>query len=606
MAVKSTRTAPIGEVNDFLRSFDVVASTRNPVKGADTLADGSVVERLEVLESWNLTRFLDNPVILWQHDGQQSAIGLASNVRETDAGLEMTITLAAPSDEPWATEALKRVKAKLVRGVSVGFDFGAETKESRGGQQVSVFRGNELSEVSLVTIPADAGALVGDAPPALTAEDAERLKLSDAAKNLASGRKKKADGSDEEFFRVETLRFDAKASKIQRTQLGGIRVPARLTRTGVLVYRDGTGVRRELRPPEEVFDAASLESLRSATVTDAKHHTAFIDTRTWKDAALGHIENVRTDSKQFVEADLVINDARTVLDVENERLSDISCGYSCRHDAKPGTWNGEPYDVVQREIRYNHVAVLPPGRGRAGTDVGIRLDSTDAECVEEPTPHQEHMKTIRLDGKDYEVGSDAHLEKISELHSKELQAEKDRAVALQKSHDALQANFDAKAQDAKKAEEAEKSKRDKEKADTDAMYRKRLKLMQRALRFMDDEDSEESGESGTSKKMDAMDPAFERDVMLKVIRLDEKDFGETDSAGTARSEAYIEARFDMACANLQKARGVHGVVAKLELAKRLDARDASDPVDKAESDHRKRASDAWKTPLQASTQKGNV
>ena len=48
---------------------------------------------------------------------------------------------------------------------------------------------------------------------------------------------------------------------------------------------------------------------------------------------------------------------------------ELSCGYRCRYEYAPGTYNGEPYQYVQREIRGNHLALVE--NGRMGPDVAV-------------------------------------------------------------------------------------------------------------------------------------------------------------------------------------------------------------------------------------------
>ena len=48
---------------------------------------------------------------------------------------------------------------------------------------------------------------------------------------------------------------------------------------------------------------------------------------------------------------------------------ELSCGYRCRYEYAPGTFNGEHYDYVQQEIRGNHLALVE--NGRMGPDVAV-------------------------------------------------------------------------------------------------------------------------------------------------------------------------------------------------------------------------------------------
>lgn len=49
---------------------------------------------------------------------------------------------------------------------------------------------------------------------------------------------------------------------------------------------------------------------------------------------------------------------------------ELSAGYRCSYDWTPGQFNGQAYDVVQRNIRGNHLATVK--RGRMGPDVAVQ------------------------------------------------------------------------------------------------------------------------------------------------------------------------------------------------------------------------------------------
>lgn len=220
-------------------------------------------------------------------------------------------------------------------------------------------------------------------------------------------------------------RFDAgRLDKAERTPQGGLRVPSFPTRVGVLVYRNPDGTqRRELRPPEEVFASQSLASMRAAPVTDL-HPEHNVTPENWRTLTVGHVgEDVKQDG-EHVSAPLLIQDANMIRMIESGERKECSCGYSCDLDLTPGVWGGQPYDGVQRNITYNHVALGPPDWGRAGSTVALRLDSGDAEQVrpENSLPlkkpaERKPMKTVRIDGIDYEIGTDAHLQAVARRDS---------------------------------------------------------------------------------------------------------------------------------------------------------------------------------------------
>jgi len=590
----------LGAVDEATRSVRVLASTKEPVKQAywDQKSE-QMKTRMESLASWNLERFRANPIILWMHDPTEP-IGRAEDIQETDDGLEMRIVFDPVRVSEKAEKVWRQVQNGTVRGVSVGFNYGAESQEDRNGEPVTVFSANELNETSIVTIPADPGAMIKgrrgwinpdgtDVDHAEESEEDRKARLSKAGRDLAGARKPKtrtdADGDGD----GDVTRFDyGSIGGIERTQVGGIKVAARLTRVGVLKYRlfDGS-VRRELRLPDEVFKADSMGTLEEATVTDLQHHRGMLHAGNWKEATLGHARGIRQDG-DFVAGDLIIQDAKTAAEVESKKLSDISCGYRCKLDWQEGEWKGEHYDAIQRDIRYNHVAVLPPGKGRAGTDVSIRLDGTDAECVSEPNG-EVTMKVIKLDGKELEYGSEAHIQHLESAHMADIEKADAREQELTKERDELQAKFDAAEAARKKREEDDEEEMAKASAEQAKRFKSRLRLLQRALKFLDEDE----------EKTDSLAELEPRDLMIKVLQT-QKQYENFD--GADRSDDYVQALFDAVTAQEPQSRvdGVSSVVKAAELAKRSDASDSDDPVRKAREAMIERNRERGNKPLGAS------
>ncbi len=211
-------------------------------------------------------------------------------------------------------------------------------------------------------------------------------------------------------------RFDLASGEFRERRTGpqgfGLAVTANLTRTGVFHYRqpDGT-VRRELRPPEEVFHPESLKTLKGATITD--DHPAKVDPSNWKRETIGHVASTPHRAGKFVQGEIHIHHDVAIDKAERGKLRELSCGYDCDLDPTPGEWEGEPYDAVQRNIRYNHVAAGPVGWGRAGPDVKMHLDKRGRISTMERTTHyvggvfdpgspETGGFALRLDGDDHE------------------------------------------------------------------------------------------------------------------------------------------------------------------------------------------------------------
>ena len=320
-------------------------------------------------------------------------------------------------------------------------------------------------------------------------------------------------------MKVERLDF-GRFTKVERTPQGGLRVPAHLTRVGVFVYTrpDGTTV-RELRPPEEVFHDDSLSTLAGAPVTDL-HPPSPVRPSNWRDLTVGHVsDNVKHDDK-FVSAALMIQDADAISKVEREDRRELSCGYTCRLDETPGEWNGERYDAVQRNIRYNHVAIGPRNWGRAGNEVALRLDAQGNQInstIQSSTNKGEKtVKVIRIDGVEYDFGSEAHINKIEEVHASKLAAETKRA-------DEAEGKLAA---ETKRADEAEgKLAAATDPKTIDKLVTERADLIADARRILGD-DFRSDGKT-------------DREIMIEAIRHDDADF---DAEG--KSDDYVRAFFD--------------------------------------------------------------
>jgi hypothetical protein len=161
------------------------------------------------------------------------------------------------------------------------------------------------------------------------------------------------------------------------TSIGGVIARANLTRTGVFTYRNADGsTRRELRLPEEVFHPATLASFAHVPLTIG--HPTRVTPENWAQVAKGHVAGTPERSGKFVSSDIHIEDAAAARDAESGKLRELSCGYTCEVDPTSGVYEGEKYDGIQKRIRGNHVALLPPGMGRAGADVRLHLDASDA------------------------------------------------------------------------------------------------------------------------------------------------------------------------------------------------------------------------------------
>lgn len=170
-----------------------------------------------------------------------------------------------------------------------------------------------------------------------------------------------------------------KNDKYTRTATGALRVEAVVSRVGVLEYQDEAGrTTREFRPADEVLDPRSFETLRGLPVTVEHPVEQEVNARTWKSVAVGHVTDAVEAVGDKVHAEIVIQDAATIEKVLRGELLALSPGYAVELEQSPGVSPEHgSFDHVQRDIVYNHMALLPPGTGRQGSSVQLRLDSTN-------------------------------------------------------------------------------------------------------------------------------------------------------------------------------------------------------------------------------------
>ena len=84
----------------------------------------------------------------------------------------------------------------------------------------------------------------------------------------------------------------------------------------------------------------------------------------------------------YLLATLAIQDAEAIEAIESGGFKEISAAYRFEPDFTPGDYQGTRYDFVMREIRGNHVALVP--KGRAGRDVAVADGLPDGINQENP------------------------------------------------------------------------------------------------------------------------------------------------------------------------------------------------------------------------------
>lgn len=161
-----------------------------------------------------------------------------------------------------------------------------------------------------------------------------------------------------------------------------------ITKEGVFPYL-GKQISRELepdkiymvyRPYEELDNPETVASFQAVPFID--EHEMLGDGFTKYDdrPAGGVLFNVSGKNGTLV-GDFKIFSEKLKDEIQNGK-KELSLGYLCDYDIQSGSWNGEYYDAIQRNIRGNHVALV--NKGRMGSDVrvydkAITMDALDIE-----------------------------------------------------------------------------------------------------------------------------------------------------------------------------------------------------------------------------------
>lgn len=315
-----------------------------------------------------------------------------------------------------------------------------------------------------------------------------------------------------------------------------------VARTGVYEYRnpDGT-IRREYRPADEVFASDALNSFRGKPITVLHPKKGKITAANAFGTAIGSIlsDGYQKDDK-YVACDIVI-----FAPDKMGKHRELSLGYRCDCEETPGVApDGQPYDAIQRNIRINHLAVVP--LARAG--MKARLNCDGDEIIE--SEGTQNMSKFKIDGVEHEV-PEAVANYITALQSRAdaaeagLTATKETLAGVTASKTELQTKLDAMTGerdgvqgklDAMTAErDSLKSKVDAAEADKKAAVDKAVEDTKKEVK--ERAELEADAKKAKCDKTDGMDNKALKIAIIKAVRGDSLNFD-------GKSDDYVNAYYD--------------------------------------------------------------
>lgn len=286
-----------------------------------------------------------------------------------------------------------------------------------------------------------------------------------------------------------------------------------VTRPGVFPYMRQDGqIEMEAKLPEELFSERTIASAHAKPITD-DHPSELVTAANYNKYAKGmtHTDAAVKDNKLTIS--FTVTDSATIKKIRDGKR-ELSIGFTADVKRETGTYAGESYDSVQRDMEINHIAIVD--KGRAGPTVAIRGDS--AMMINQGG---KKMPTVRIDSVDYEVES-VVKSRIDALEA-QVESAKSKTADLDKitgERDALQAKSD------KLAEELESEKKKVPTADAlDKLVAERVELTGKASTFLGDS-YDFAGKT-------------DREIKEAVITSAKKDF-----KGDGKSDDYVNAFFD--------------------------------------------------------------
>lgn len=344
----------------------------------------------------------------------------------------------------------------------------------------------------------------------------------------------------------------------ERTNEGFLKGRAIVTSIGVFTYKrkDGT-VQRELRLPEEVFNPSALNSMKLKPVT-LNHPTELVTQDNADKLQVGSLGDNPSSTTQWdnpyetktdginCAIDMIITKKDAIDAVLNGKQA-LSMGYTCDLEmAEPGSsWCGIEYDFIQRNIRYNHCAIVDSARAGDNAKIELRADSEDA--VLEDIVFKKHdggtqmLKKINLDGIDYEAEAEV-IKALQRADEKAKKAEED-ACEQKKAMDKKVADLEDKEKELEKRISELEAERDtaKEKADSAEKELEEVKKTSLDSKTID---------AAVNAKMELLQNAAKANVEVKADMSD-MDIKKAVIASQfpnakfdGKDDVYIQARYD--------------------------------------------------------------
>jgi hypothetical protein len=190
------------------------------------------------------------------------------------------------------------------------------------------------------------------------------------------------------------------ASNPRRTADGYLVADAKVARTGIQEYlgsevgKPDMPIVRVYRPESSVFADTAMRSYAYRPMTNDHPGGEGVNSKNWKDVAIGQTGSEVMRDGEFVRVPLVLMDAKAIADYESGKRQ-LSMGYGAELTFQDGvTDKGEAYDAILGPMTMNHLALVDRARG------GEHLRIGDNKQPTQPGGHDmaDSLRTVIVDG----------------------------------------------------------------------------------------------------------------------------------------------------------------------------------------------------------------
>lgn len=240
-----------------------------------------------------------------------------------------------------------------------------------------------------------------------------------------------------------TRRFDSfPFEKYEKTPQGYLKLDGIVTRTGIFKYEDGN----DYRSFEEVTKPESLKTMEMLPVT-WEHPTTFDNRLDFlnpgntpkyqKGFGSSKIDIIENGKEYLIKlSGIIITDPVLIDEIErpNSEYTQWSLGYDCKNVKEDGIFEGEVYNKSQKNIIYNHLAIVKSARcgdicsivQKGDEDMSKKVDAActcNAKKADSEEEKKEEMK---------ETSSAATKDDIKEMMDSD-----ERFSSLEKGHEKI-------------------------------------------------------------------------------------------------------------------------------------------------------------------------